>query len=449
MAWPLIIANSFWNLQMTIDRVFLGQYSTAALGASVAVMSLFWTPMALLQQTSAYVTTFVAQYLGSGREERVGPSFWKSMYVSVFGGLLFLLLIPMGPIFFSSMGHSELMVQLEADYFAAVCFSALPMSVVASVSGLFTGVGRTQIIMVINFVGLLANVLLDYVLIFGNWGFPALGITGAGYATSLASLASAIFGLAYLFSRSKNKEWNLAGGWKWDSSFFLRYLKFGIPSGLQWALEGLSFAVFLFLLGAMPNGDAALSASSVAVTVLLLAILPPIGIGQAVSALVGQHLGNNEPLKAEQDAWAGFQMAIIYIVLVAASIVTFPDFYLDWFANSSDPKLWAETVQMAKVMFWFLALFCIFDSFNFVMTFALKGAGDTRFVFLVALIVPWPFMVLPTWLVRDSVDGWFWGWVGVTTYVIIQGTIFLFRFLGGKWKTMRVTESQLDPVEGT
>ncbi|MEO0334845.1 MAG: hypothetical protein AAF202_00515 [Pseudomonadota bacterium] len=53
LAWPLIVANSFWNLQMTIDRMFLSQYSTAALGASVAVMSLFWTPMALLQQTAA------------------------------------------------------------------------------------------------------------------------------------------------------------------------------------------------------------------------------------------------------------------------------------------------------------------------------------------------------------------------------------------------------------
>src|SRR5687767_1895332 len=117
IAWPLIIANSFWNLQLTIDRVFLGHHSTEALGASMAVMGVFWTPMALLQQTASYVTTFVAQYFGARQLKMVGHSFWQSIYLSVIGGLLVLLIIPGSGWLFDLIGHSQAMRGLEVEYF--------------------------------------------------------------------------------------------------------------------------------------------------------------------------------------------------------------------------------------------------------------------------------------------------------------------------------------------
>lgn len=140
LAWPLIIANGFWNLQLTIDRIYLGAFSTEALGASMAVMSIFWTPMALLQQTGSYVTTFVSQYLGSKNESMVGPALWQSLYLSAFGGLLFLLFIFISEPFFRFIGHSPTVQKLEVDYFNAICFSALPMALVASLSGYFAGI---------------------------------------------------------------------------------------------------------------------------------------------------------------------------------------------------------------------------------------------------------------------------------------------------------------------
>ncbi|MEO0334846.1 MAG: MATE family efflux transporter [Pseudomonadota bacterium] len=385
------------------------------------------------------MTTFVAQYKGAGKPEQIGPSFWTSLYVSVIGGLLFLFFIPASETLFSWLGHSEVMLGLEVEYFDAVCYSALPTAIVAAVSGLFTGLGRTRIIMVINGVGLIFNVAFDYLLIFGNLGFPALGVEGAGYATALANTCGAVFGLLYLFTRPKSDMWNLFEGWSWNTELFFRYLKYGVPSGMQWALEGLSFAVFLVFVGQLPNGDAALSASSIAVTIFLLAALPSIGIGQAVSALVGDHLGHNKPQRAVRDTWAGFQMALIYIVIMCTSFVLIPEFYASWFASSEDPEAWAETAALVPMLLRFVAVFCLFDTFNYVIGFALKGAGDTRYVFLVALILPWPLMVLPAWLVRDMPDGLFWGWLGTTAFVIAQDSLYLLRFLGGKWKSMRVT----------
>ena len=438
IAWPLILANSFWNLQLTIDRVFLGNHSTESLGAAMAVMGVFWVPMALLQQTAAYAITFVAQYYGANKLKMIGPSVWQAVYISFIGGLLFLGLIPLAPPLFAWIGHSELLQPLETIYFQAICYSALPTAAIAAFSGFYTGLGRSQMVMWINGVGLIANVILDYILIFGNLGAPAMGIEGAGYATAGANCAAMIFAALMIYSKKNQNTFAIRSGWRLDFSLMKQFLRYGIPSGMQWALEGLAFTTFLVFIGNMPNGDAALASSGISVTILMLAVLPALGVGQAVSALVGQHLGENRPKKAEQSSWFGVQISTIYIMCVSSTFLIFPEFYLSWFHNSADPTLWNQVATIVPYLLMFVAVFTSFDSINMVLSYALKGAGDTRFVTLVALIIPWPTMVLPTWLVSQRIDGVYWAWAGASLFIMGQALVFLWRFRQGKWKTMRV-----------
>lgn len=438
IAWPLIVANSFWNIQLTVDRIFLGNYSTEALGAAMAVAGIFWTPMALLQQTAAYLMTFVAQYYGAKRLQMIGPAAWQSLYLSVGGGLLLLLAIPVTPALFHWIGHSPSMQALEVDYFIALCFSALPTALVAGASGFFTGLGRTKTIIGINCVGLIANVILDYVMIFGNWGFPEMGIAGAGYATALAAVVSAVYGLALMFHKNHEADYKMRSGWRFDWDLTRRFLRYGLPSGMQWALEGLAFTVFLIIIGRMPNGTAALAASGIVVTVMMLAILPALGLAQAVSVLVGQHLGEKRPDLAESSTWAGLQVAAMYIVTMGLSFIVFPNFYLSWFHNSADPVMWQQVAVIVPILLVFVGLFAGFDSMNLVFSFALKGAGDTRFVTSVALLMPWPLMVGPSWLMRDWPHAVYWAWGAASIYIILQALLFWRRFAGGKWKSMSV-----------
>lgn len=438
VAWPLIIANSFWNLQITIDRIYLGNYSTEALGAAMAVMGVFWTPMALLQQTSAYLLTFVAQYFGAKELKMIGPAVWQSLYISVIGGLLFLLLIPMSDFLFSYVNHSAKIRALELEYFNSVCYSALPIALVAAISSFFTGLSDTKVVMKINGVGLLVNIMLDYLFIFGHWGVPAMGVAGAGYATALASWASAFYGFYILFNKKHEDLYSVCSGWRPHLDILKRYLKFGVPSGLQWALEGLAFTVFLILIGRMTNGDAALSSSSIAFTAMMLAILPALGVSQAVSVLVGQHLGNKKPLLAEDTAWSGLQVAVMYILTVGISFILFPQFYLSWFKNSQNPELWEQVTTIVPYLLAYVALFTAFDSMNLIFSFALKGAGDTRFVSIAALILPWPIMVLPTVIVKDWDGAVYWAWGAASLFIIIQALVFWRRFMTGKWKNMSV-----------
>jgi multidrug resistance protein, MATE family len=438
IAWPLIVANSFWNIQLTIDRVFLGQYSTEALGAAMAVMGVFWTPMALLQQTSAYVTTFVAQYFGAKRFNMIGPALWQALYVGIIGGALFMLLIYAAEPIFNFIAHEEKTRLLEIEYFKSLCYSAMPTAIVAAVSGYYTGLGNTKIIIAINCVGLVGNAILDYLLIFGNFGFPQLGVAGAGYATAIATWFAAFYGLWLIFKDRHAKEYAILQSWRIDTDLMKRFIKYGLPSGLQWALEGLAFTVFLIIVGRMPNGTAALAASGIVVTVMMLSIMPTLGMAQAVMVLVGQHLGEKNPTAAEESTWSGLQVAAMYIAMMGVSFLLIPQFYLSWFHNDENAAVWSQVSVIVPILLAYVALFTLFDSMNLVFSFALKGAGDTRFVTFVALLMPWPFMVLPTWFMKDWDGAIYWAWAAASLFIILQAFVFLARFKGGKWKQMSV-----------
>jgi len=438
LAWPLIIANSFWNLQLTIDRIFLGMYSTEALGAAMAVMGVFWVPMALLQGTANYVITFAAQYFGANEHHRIGASVWQALYVSVIGGVAFLFLNFLSPWFFGMIGHAPGIQALEVEYYNAIAFSALPTALVAAVSGFYTGLGQTRTVIGINLVGLVLNAFLDYVMIFGKWGFPALGVAGAGYATAIATYGAAFYGFALLFKREHERLYRMYSDWRLNFGLLKQFLKFGLPSGLQWAFEGMAFTVFLIIMGHLPQGEAALAASSIAVTVMMLSVLPSMGIAQAVMTLVGQHLGEKKPREAEVATWDGAKIASIYMACIALSFYLVPQFYLSWFKNEGNPELWAQVTLIAPVILKIVAIFTVFDSIYLNVSFALKGAGDTRFVSAVALTLPWPLMVLPAYLLRHSQEAIFWSWSFVAFYAICATGVLWWRFRGGKWKSMSV-----------
>ncbi len=441
IAWPLIIANSFWNLQLTIDRVFLGTYSTEALGAAMAVMGVFWVPMALLQQTASYVTTFVAQYFGAQEKSKIGSCVWQALYVSVLGGFAFLGLNLWSTQFFDMVGHARNIQTLEVSYFNALAFSALPTALIAAISGFFIGLGNSKIVMRINFVGLVLNVFLDYLLIFGNFGFPGLGIEGAGYATALSAYGGSIYGLYLLLNAKHEKQFNILSQWQFSPVLVKRFLKYGIPSGLQWAFEGMAFTVFLIIMGRLQNGEAALASSSIAVTVMMLSVLPSMGVAQAVMTLVGQRLGEGKPSQAEQATWDGVKISSIYMGLVAMTFIFLPEFYLSWFQNKENVALWAEVSAIVPTLLTIVGMFTILDSIYLNISFALKGAGDTRFVSLIALTVPWPLLVLPAFLVRDFPNAVTLAWSFAVVYVLSITIILVRRFKNGKWKGMSVVST--------
>lgn len=446
LALPLILSNSVWTLQVFIDRVLLSRYSSDAVAAAVPAIGVWWTVFVLLQYTANYATTFVSQYQGAGRPERIGPAVWQSLYFSVVGGIAFLGLIPLAEPVFSRGGHLPQIQALEGTYFRVLCFSALPALVTASVNSFFAGRGATWTVLVIDAFGLSVNAVLAFGLIFGNFGLPELGIAGAGWATVAGTAASAVLGLVLFLRPRYRAEFGTLSGWRFDPELFGRLMRFGLPSGLQFALDGVAFTAFLFLVGRMDaEAPGSLAATNIAFSINLVALLPMLGVAQAVSVLVGQRLGGDRPDLAERTAWTGFRLAWVYMTAGAALYVLTPGLFLAVFESDHEPDKWAAVAERVPVLLRFVAVYLLFDSVNLVFAFALRGAGDTRFVTAVSLVMSWPLMVLPTAAALHFGWGLYWSWAFVTSYVIALAGVFFLRFRSGRWKTMRVIEAAPRP----
>lgn len=442
LAFPLILSNSFLTVQLFMDRVLLSKADSDAVAASMPAALLYWMMLMLPQNVAGYASVFVAQYLGADRPQRVGPATWQALYFSAAAGVAFLGIAFLADPLTRLLLHSENIQRQEAVYFRILCFAAPPALLVAAIGAFFSGRGDTWTTLLINAVAAVINVPLAYGLIYGYWGLPEMGIAGAGWATVVATTVSAILAVA-LFLRPRFHA--LHGTWnaRIEPELFRRLMWFGFPNGLQWMLDILAFNFFIVMTGWI--SDAALTATSVAISINLLAPLPMLGIGQAVEILVGRRLGEDRPDVAERSTWTAFAMAWTWMSLVAIAYVCIPEVFIQPFANDESSK-WPEAAALVPGILRFVAVYCLFDSLTITFSFALRGAGDTRFVTVVSLGLAWSIMVGPTWLAYQNGWGVYWAWGFASGYIIALGLAFLLRFLAGQWKSMRVIEAA-EPLE--
>ena len=438
LAAPLVLSNAFWTLQMTIDRVMLSRQNSDAVGAAMTAAVLYWAPLALLQFTAAYATTFVAQYVGAGRRERVGPSVWQAIHFSVLTGIAFLAVLPFIGSLVALGEHSPEVQALETTFLKCLCFATLPILLIAAVNSFFAGRGDSWPVLLVNAVGAVVTVLLDYAWIYGNWGFPAWGIAGAGWATVAGSWASAAVALA-LFLRPKfRKQYETLSGMRFDRPLFLRLMRFGLPSGMQYCMEALSFAIFLTLVGQL--GTVELTATSIAFTINMTALVPMVGLAQAVSVLVGQRLGQDRADFAARTTRRGVIWCLLYTLVNAGMFAFYPGPLLALFRDD-DATRWASVVLIVPTLLQFVAVYCLFEGVSVILSSALRGAGDTRFVSAVTLVFSWTLMVLPTFVARKAGWGLYPVWIFATSYLVVLSFVFVWRFRQGKWKSMRVIEA--------
>jgi MATE family multidrug resistance protein len=438
LAWPLVLSNSLWTLEIVIDRVILARAGSESLGAGMASAILFWTVLTLFQNTANYATTFVAQYTGAGRPRDVGPVVWQALYVAALSGAAMLLLIPLAGPLIALGGHEPGLQALEVTYLRFLALSAPPVLLASAACSFFAGRGDSRTVLLINGVGLAVNVTAAYPFILGRWGFPAWGIAGAGAATALGTASSCVVALTLLLGRRYREPYATLVGWRPDPALFLRLLWFGLPNGVFASLDALAWAFFIVLVGQLGPND--LAASTVGVTLNMLGILPILGIGQAVEVLVGQRLGANEPDLAERSTWTGLRVAMLFTAVVALAYALVPDLLAAPFCTGADETAREAIRARVPVLLRFVAVYALFDAANLVLSFALRGAGDTAFVTGVALAVPWPVLVLPTWVALRQGWGLYWAWGFASAYIMLLAAIFLARFRQGKWRGMRVIE---------
>ena len=206
-------------------------------------------------------------------------------------------------------------------------------------------------------------------------------------------------------------------------------------------VEVAGFTLFLLVVGNL--GDAAMAATTLAFNFNTLAFVPMLGLGMALSTLVGQQLGDNNPNLASRATRTSLSMALGYMGAMALVYVLFPNVLLMGHAANTPPAVFAELRDTTVILLRFVAAYCLFDAMCVVFTGTLKGAGDTRFIMIVSLLLT-PMPVAAAWAgIHFFHFGLIWCWTVITLWICVSGVIYLLRFLQGRWRHMRVIEPEL------
>ncbi len=443
LAVPMAISTSTYAVLQLTDRLFLAWYSEEGVAASLSGGVLVWVFMCLPFGVAGYVQTFIAQYLGARREKEIGAILAQGLWVGLACIPIFACVIPLAPYFFAS--DDAKLAGLETIYFRISMLGAPAVVMAAALGAFFNGRGKPNIEMCSSLLAAGVNIALDYAMIFGVWGFAEQGVAGAAWATIISQWLKVAILLFFVYTPASRHQYGvelLSGLPNWR--LLSRLLYYGVPAGMQYFVETSTFTLLVFFIRG--EGKLELAATSLALSLNMFAFTPVFGMGGAVSALVGRYLGDNKPEYAARATWSAMWLATSFTGLCALIYFAFPNFLFA--AHQGDiGETNVVAVEMAKGLLRFAAIYCILDGAQVIFVSALRGAGDTAFVFVVSAGIPLVTVVTGKYL-RQFAEGWhitglYWWWGIVTTWLALLFLVFCARFLWGSWKTMRVIEPEV------
>jgi len=446
MAYPLMLSHMSFTVQTFVDRLFLTWYSAEAVGGAITGHIMTIALIGLFSATGEYLTTFIAQYIGAGRPARVGPAVWQGFYFALAAGVLVALLSPLtGPVF-ALAGHPPAVRAAEVTFASILMKGAFPVVLMATLATFFAGRGETRVVLLVNLISTVVNVVLDAFWIFGRGGFPRAGVAGAAWSTVVAQSLGAVVFVVLLMRRDYRRVYGTASGWRFEPALLGRLLRYGLPSGLQYSLEMLAFGIFVMIVGRL--GTAPLAASGITFNLNGIVFMPMIGLGVAVSALVGRYLGADRPDVAERATWSAFGICFVYMAACGVLYLLAPHALLFPYAAGADPATFPEIERISVVLLRFVAFYSFFDMMNVIFAAALRGAGDTFYALALTVILSWAAMLVPAWLLCVvGHAGVYAAWAAATAYIASLGILVFRRFRAGRWRSLRVIEGHVPDLE--
>jgi MATE family multidrug resistance protein len=436
IAAPMIVSMTGFVFMQFIDSLFLSWYSSAAISAIVPAGMASWLLISPFNGTASYTSTLVAHYQGAGRVHRAFSATWHGLFFAAGASVVVALLgFTAGPLF-TWAGHNPEVRLLEIAYFQIICWGSIVSIASGAVSGYFMGTGKTRVVMIANFCGFGINTLLDYLLIFGKWGFPELGMKGAAIATVLAQLVVVLV-MIIVFIKEKSEYATPLNSIGFDKELFERLLRFGFPNGLRYGFEMLAWTVFIFFLGRI--GAVELAASNIAFRINGFAFFPIVGLGYAIGILVGQAQGAKNPQMASRVTMTGFFLAEAWMVFMSIIFVLFPQQLFGMFEGNAHAVEFSEIIRQGVVILRFVAIYSLLDACNIIFISSLQSAGDTRWTLAVSVIAH--VLFLGTLASIDYFRPDLWSeWLAATLFVWSVAFVWFFRFRSGAWKKIQVIE---------
>lgn len=478
-AWPLMLSTGLFSITLFVDRMLLYKSSEGAAAAAMTAGVVSWAITCLPMGICGYTNTFVAQYLAAKRPDRAMQFVYQGLWLALAVLPILILFAVFSRQFFLLVGHAETLATMESEYFRWLVPACASSILSAALVGLYAGSGRTRVLLISDVVATTLNVVLDYLLIFGLFGFPEWGTAGAALASSIAISLKLIVLIYFAWpdlvrgvARSRQPSTGRLDSIdqliadlpttsiRFDESTYpqphrevrgspavqwklmKQLIDYGWPAGVSVVAESWSFMIIMMIVGQL--GEQAAAATTLALGVNIIAFIPLVGLGTAVGVLVGKYLVTEERDTARRIVFSGLLIGIAYSLIYVVLYGGFPDLAMTVYTYDVDPARFEEMRPILRPLLYFIAGYCVFDAFQIVYVGALKGAGDTYFV-LGGHIVAGASTVIGALIVR-YLTGWnslYYWWGAITFWVVLLAIIFTGRYLQGGWQNKRVIDPTL------
>ena len=429
LAAPMVVTTISFTIMQFVDRFMVSRLGTDALAAILPAGLVSFLPSGFAIGAMASLNTFVSQSLGRGNKKDCSNYFWQVIYM---GFAYFLAMVaimwPAAPWIFKMMGQPQAVAEMEVIYFRIMLYAHVLAVINWSGNQFFMGIHRPIITMCASLCGQVVNIAANYVLIFGRFGFPEMGIRGAGWGTFIGIAVAAVINMAVFLSSGMNTAFKTRRTANIDFSKMYDLLKVGLPAGFGLMVNVAFWGMILFgLVGRF--GTEALAATSAVLSYTSISVMPVVGIAAALSAALGKTIGQGRKDLAVKQTSACLRVALVYMGLVGVCFLVFRNNLMAFW--SSDAKV----IKAGANILICAAAYQLFYAARIIYGGSLRGAGDTVWPAIASAVGAVLILGLGGWLVVRLVPSldYMGPWIAAAVSIAAVGLANRWRFKSNRW----------------
>jgi MATE family multidrug resistance protein len=387
LAVPLALTQLTQMAMGFVDVVMIGRLGPEAMAAGVVGTSVFFALMLVCMGVVMAVNPLVSQAVGAEDATEVGRAMRQGLWLATLLGIPLMVLLSQAETLLLWAGQAPATAALAAAYVQAILWGVLPNLWYTALRGFAEGLGRPRPILVVTVVAALANAGLNWVLMFGKLGAPALGLVGAGWSSAI--VMTLMFGgllAVTLWDPDFRRYADFAHLRRPDPASLRELFQLGWPIGVSFGLEAGLFATTTLLIGLF--GTAALAAHQVAINAASVTFMIPLGVAMATTVRVGQAVGRGDPPGAERAGWMGVGLGAAFMTLSALLFWLRPEWVV-WVYLGDVTGEDLVVARAAAVLLGIAAVFQIADGVQATAAGALRGLKDTRAPMIVGVVAYW------------------------------------------------------------
>lgn len=386
LAVPLALKGFVQCAPWFFETLFLAQLGEYTLAAGALVSWLFATIAVILLGTLGAINILVSHKHGANDQKSIADIAQEGLLQAVLLAIpTIMVLWNMAPLFLV-FGQSESVVVLAQAYLRALSWGILPNFLQMACLEMIIGLGHTRVILIFSIITVSLNIICSYVLIFGKYGFPALGIAGAGWGMTLSYWITLIILTVFIVI---NKQYRIYYRQLFEfrkPKYLLELFQVGVPIGLMYCVEVGFFFAFTLAMGLL--GTTVQAANQVAVQYLGLVASTMFALSQAITVRMGHLLGAGNVSSATSASYVGVTIAVLLASIVALIYWITPNLLISIIFNIHDPVNF-KIVNVIKTLLVVSALFQIVESARIALFGSLRALKETKFTMFISIVSFW------------------------------------------------------------